>query len=273
MLNNTLKKIAICTLIFFVFCSNVIAQDYVLDVENGVRVFDFANLFSSAEKEAIQSEIDNFINVHNYDMCIVTTNDAQGKTSRDYADDFYDYNGLGFDEEYSGVLFLMDMDNREIYISTSGYLIDYFTDSRIEDALDDIYESITIPDYQKCAQKFINWGHFVISEGIPDGQYRVEEKEYEPSYTIQKALIALGIGFVAALITCCSIAGVYKFKRSTYRYPYTEDGSLELTASNDFFVTKFVTTRKIETSSGGGSGSSVHSSSSGRSHGGGGRSF
>lgn len=46
----------------------------------------------------------------------VTTDDALGKISMEYADDFFGNGGFGVGNDYDGILFLIDTDNREVYI-------------------------------------------------------------------------------------------------------------------------------------------------------------
>ncbi|MBP5793935.1 MAG: TPM domain-containing protein, partial [Spirochaetaceae bacterium] len=73
-----------------------------------------------------------FLDKYNKEAVIVTTSDAQGKSAEAYADDFYDENDFGTGSGKDGVLFLIDMDNRKIHVSTSGSMIDYLEDWRIE---------------------------------------------------------------------------------------------------------------------------------------------
>ena len=116
--------------------------------QGGVRVegqfvYDFAELLEN--EEALEAEIAELRERWTIDVVIVTTDDAHGKSSMEYADDFFDYNGFGYDKPMGdGVLFLIDMDNRQIWISTCGKAIIYFTDSRIDEALDDIIEYRTL---------------------------------------------------------------------------------------------------------------------------------
>ena len=63
-----------------------------------------------------------------WNVYAVTTDDAQGKSATAYADDFFDEHST---EQEDGVALLIDMDNREITISTCGIAIRYLTDSRI----------------------------------------------------------------------------------------------------------------------------------------------
>ena len=64
---------------------------------------------------------------------MLTTDDTNGKTTQEYADDFFD----AIAENGDGVALLIDMQNREICISTGGIAIRYLTDARIEDILND----------------------------------------------------------------------------------------------------------------------------------------
>ena len=93
-------------------------------------VVDDAKLLSQDEINELKVNIENFRENYNMDVVIVTSNDLQGKTPRDYADDYYDYNGYGLGDNKSGLLLLIDMDDRKIWISTSGDAIEYFTDNR-----------------------------------------------------------------------------------------------------------------------------------------------
>lgn len=47
------------------------------------------------------------------------------------------------------------MDLRKIYISTSGNMIDYMTDARIDDTLDKIWDNMSQGNYFAAAQTFV----------------------------------------------------------------------------------------------------------------------
>ena len=75
------------------------------------RVYDQAGLFTQAEVQELEESVAEHRKSTQMDIVIVTTDDAQGKTSQAYADDFYDYNGFGEGSDNTGVLLLIDMDN------------------------------------------------------------------------------------------------------------------------------------------------------------------
>ena len=86
-------------------------------------VYDEAGLFSDADMVEIKNDSQSLAQLTGWDVYVVTTGDAQGKTVEAYADDYYD--NLGGAE--NGILYLVDMDNGELYISTSGEAMDYIT--------------------------------------------------------------------------------------------------------------------------------------------------
>lgn len=141
------------------------------------RVYDQADLFSQSQKEELQNKIMELRETLQLDLVIVTMNNSAGKTSRDYADDFYDENGFGFGEEYDGLLLLINMQDREVHISTSGKAIEYFTEARIEAVLDEIYHHLPSGNYSEGSFAFLNEVERYVQDGVPEGQQTVHEKD------------------------------------------------------------------------------------------------
>ena len=95
----------------------------------GTRVFDEAGLFSAEEVQELETRIDEVRDSQDADLAVLTVEDAQGESAESYADDFYDSHGLGVGDDASGILLSIDMDNREIYVSTTGYAMKVLTDA------------------------------------------------------------------------------------------------------------------------------------------------
>ena len=89
-------------------------------------VFDQADLLNDQEEEALEKLAKEYSEEWDMNFLAVTTEDAEGKSSREYADDFYDTCFPDASEE-DGVLYLIDMENREIYLSASGEAIRYLS--------------------------------------------------------------------------------------------------------------------------------------------------
>lgn len=99
---------------------------------NPPGIYDDAGLFSGEEAAELSEKIQKTEGEEDYHVLIVTTADTGGKTTAAYADDFFEaYNGEG--PSGAGVLFLIDMQHRQLYISTGGEaVIRAFTDKKIE---------------------------------------------------------------------------------------------------------------------------------------------
>lgn len=252
-------------------------------------VYDYADLLTTEEEAELQSYAENYKNNWNMNFLVVTTDDSEGKSSMEYADDFYDAQ-FPEESEMDGAAYLIDMDNREIYLSTCGEAIRYLTDSRIDRILDEAYNYVADGDYYGTFRAFFDETDYYLNQGIPQNQYNydIESGErdyyYEPyekqkSITLFELVVALAAALAAAGGTIGFITAKYQLKFEDFHYDAYTDSEVKLTVKSDRLVNKFVTHRRIPRNDGhsggggGGSRSSTHHSSSGRSHGGGGRGF
>ncbi|MEG1775311.1 MAG: TPM domain-containing protein [Clostridia bacterium] len=258
--------------------SGALAQDT-------ARVYDRAELLTPAEERAISSEIAQFQADTNMDFVIVTSNEEhEDSSSQQIADAFYDQGGFGLDEEHSGILYYIDMQERYHYLSTRGAMIDYMTDARIEDAIEECTGELAKGDYLGAAMHMLSMVRNDIKQGIPEGQYRYDIVTGERLTARHKVLTGTEMLFCAiaalavGLLFMAMISRTYKLKGSTYHYDYRENSSVAITGSDDTYLRTTTTqVRRPEPSGsgsggGGGSGSGTHSSG-GTSHGGGGGHF
>lgn len=266
-----------------------------------VTIDDSASLFTEEETEFINSYAIEFASENNYSVAVVTTDDAMGKSAMEYADDYYD--SLIFENGWSedGICFLIDMDNREIYVSCAGLCIDEYSDYELNSIVDSGYDCIVNEEYFKCIIAMIDEANNLASDEyfsddyvetgdwyFADDSYYEEDYSYvnEDYYTsgysgfeISHVIIYIVIGLVAGLITVLVIKNQYKNTGKGDEFN-AEDISLELTASNDNIISRNVITTKIPRNNnnhrpggGGGRGVSVHRSSGGVRHSGAGRKF
>lgn len=248
-------------------------------------VYDHADLLSVQEEEYLENLAAERKEQWNMNFLVVTTDDARGKNSMEYADDFYDAR-FPEESEKDGVLYLIDMDNREIYLSTCGEAIRYLTDNRIENILDEAYEYVADVDYYGTFVTFFEKTEAYLIKGIPSNQYNYDintgevEAYQEPlNITVGEIMFALVAALVSAAATIGMIKAKYQLKFEDFHYDAYTNSQVDLAVKQDRLVNTFVTHRRIprddgsSVRSGGGSRSSVHHSSGGRSHGGGGRKF
>lgn len=276
----------ICFLLLAVFGGGM--QTFAASQES--RVFDGAGLFSNQEKEMFEKQIQSMINEMNMDVLIVTTDDAGGKSAKDYAERFYIDRAYGVGKDYRGVLFLIDMDNRELYILPVGKMNRFLTDKRWNAILDGAYEWAEDKEYGKCAQTFLNGVTKYYEAGIPGGQYNYDKETGKisvyRSIRWYEALLAVMIAVSAAVTSCMSIIRRYSMKKERGRaqnslMAYRADCGFHYTDQTDDLVNKTVTHVLIPRNHGSGRGggglssggrSTTHSSS-GRTMEGGGRKF
>lgn len=245
-------------------------------IDASEKIYDFADLLTPSEEEKIYQQVNQFINKTNFDLAIVTINDNNKLSAMEYADDFYDYNDFGTDAEYSGILFLIDMDTREIYMSTTGKAIAMYSDSRIDMTLDAIYEEFSERHYMQGITKFVTIIENYDTMGLPsnkDSKYAISDTG--EIYREFPWLIVLGAPLAITIIVIGIMIHKNKLVRvATSSREYLDKDSLKMRVVSDRLIsTNTVAVPLSTSSSSGGGGSSHHSGSSGRSHGGGGHRF
>lgn len=240
-----------------------IAEEETIKAESTEKVYDYAGLLTESEEEELYNQILEYIQTYNMDMVVVTTNENNKSSSMAYADDFYDYNGFGIGEDNSGLLFLIDMDKRNMWISTTGKAIELYNDVRIDNILDYTYNKIVDEDYFGCASEFIKYSKYFANKGISGIDTIIETQEVIAAVLIVSTVVTI-------IFICIGRSHHKNVKKQTLATAYITQ-SLNLNGKRDIFIRKHVSkSAKADSSSGG---SSTHSGSSGVSHGGGGRSF
>ena len=267
------------------------------------RVFDLADLLTDDEEAELQSRIDGLVEQYNQDIGIVTVQDSSVTSTREFADKFYEVSGMGIGDNRTGVLFCIDMYNRETYLTTTGDMIDIIDDQRREEIFDAQMEYLSGGDYPGAfsisldyTQQFIRMGvadnhmgiNGVTGEAMDPGEYGSTYTPERPKTPAERAASAamLGgigglIGLLAGLIAKSSIQKSYARKYVPSEYNWRAKSKLNLRVNDSKLVNKFVTTRVIprnndsgpRSGGGGHSTSTVHMSSGGMYHGGGGRKF
>lgn len=246
---------------------NIILATPAIDASE--KVYDFADLFTDYQEEKLYENIVEYINSYNLDLAVVTTNDNNKLNAQEYAQDFYDYN----DFRTNGVLFLIDMDTREMYMTTTGTAIDMYNDYRIDEILDSAYYYISNGDYYDTASSFIDDVSNYASIGLPnDSSYNYSDKVIFADIFLKCFLIALIITIIVMVILVMKNKMV---RKATSSREYLVKETMQINHVSETFLGAFVSKvrRSHDSGSSGGGGSSTSSGSSGVSHGGGGRSF
>lgn len=238
-------------------------------VDESEKIYDFANLFTDTEEKEIYKEIEGYINSFDLDLAIVTIDYNNKISPQEYADDFYDYNAFGINSTNDGILFLIDMDNREIYMSTTGNAIKMYNDYRINDCLDRVYQYMSNEKYCDGVLEYIEVISDYAKAGLPTSSNNSTKKQSIG----ENLMISYGISLVITLIVIFVLIRKNKLvRKATTAREYLNKESVIINNIGEMFIGSNTVKHKIEhdTSSGG---SSTHSGSSGVSHGGGGHGF
>lgn len=224
----------------------------------------------------LEEAIKSFQSIDNTDFVVVTTNDNEGKSAQDYADDFYDYNNFGLNDTNDGILFLIDMEDRNFHITTTGHTIAVLNDQRIDDIVQTITPDMIDGNYYDAAMNVIDLSDFYLTQGEDTG-YTYDEATgkvvRQRSLSFTKWIVAIIIASISGTSFYIFTHRKYSLKKSEYSYPFHQMSKLNLTENTTHKTYDVVTQRHIPKPPSSGGGSSTHSGSSGTSHGGGGGSF
>lgn len=267
------KLTALFCSLFLIACLALPTYAIAGDGNSRARLADNAALLNKADVLSLTEKLDEISERYQLDVVILTVETTNGRSSRAYADDYYDYNGFGFGKNNDGILLLINMEGRDCYITTSGYGTIAFTDAGIAYIEDEIVQYLSDEDYVSAFETFISLADDFITQAKSGEPYDRNNLPREPLSLIWIP-VSIGIGFVIALL----IVGAMKSKLKTVRSQpaadsYIKRDSLNITESRDLFLYHTVsrTPKPKNTSSGGGS--TTHRSSAGSTHGGGGRKF
>lgn len=231
------------------------------------KIYDFADLYTDSEETSLYNKVNSYIQSYNMDLVIVTINSNNKSSPQEYADDFYDYNNFGISSNRDGVLFLIDMQNREIYMSTTGTAIEMYNDYRINETLDSVYTYMSDEAYYEGTSNYINIIRDYASSGFPKNNNSSNSDGLPPIVT------AMIISLVITIIVMVILINKNKLvRKATTAEEYLNKESVNIKRISDILISSNTTKHKIEHNSSSG-GSSTHCSSSGGSHGGGGHRF
>ena len=90
-------------------------------------------------------------------------------------------------DSHDGLLYLIDLDNGEIYISTEGAALRPLTDDRLDRILDRAYEDASAGNYADSALTVLQDAQSFILEGIPEDQYNYSSETGERIRTVRRA--------------------------------------------------------------------------------------
>lgn len=254
---------SICLIILMLSPAALAASDAIVDE---------ADLLTQEQEDDLAGLALSIRNTYNMDVVVVVVSSLDGKTSQEYADDYYDYNGYGIGDDYSGVLFLLAINDRDYAISTCGEAIDALSDDDIDYLLDCVFDDFRNGDYYLGLRTYL--------ENLENEFYNYANtkdevtKSKDPNYG-KIGVFSLAIGAGAGGIGLATMrSGMNTAKPQVGAQSYLANNSFALPVNRDTFLYSRTSRTRIQSqSSRSGGRGSTHVGSSGRTHGGGSRKF
>lgn len=115
--------------------------------QSSVLIHDNANLLSDNEEKELFDIFFNRCDGLGYNVLFLTIDNTNGQSTKTYTDNYMDQL---FSDYNHNISFIIDMDNREIYINTMGNAIKSLDDKDIENALDVGFAYVCECKYTEC---------------------------------------------------------------------------------------------------------------------------
>ncbi|MGN1408729.1 MAG: TPM domain-containing protein [Eubacteriales bacterium] len=264
-----MKKKVISVIIASVFLCLCFAVAASADEYKIARLVDSAYLLDDYEAIELLDKLDEISERQMCDVVILTVDSLGGKTSTEYADDFFDYCGYGLGANKDGILLLISMEERDWAISTHGYGITAFTDAGQEYIVDKFLPSLSSGDYFEAFSIFANQCDEFLTQaktGEPYDSHNLPEGLMPVGYLVIAIVFGVGIACVATSSMKRQLQSVHK---QTAASNYIRENSVNITDRREMLINTVVsrTEKRVESDSDS-SGSSTHTSSSGETHGG-----
>jgi len=155
---------------------------------------DYADLFTDSEEEKLLEEMKPLTTYGH--IMVETINENEYLSTSEYAS--HRYHETFYQE--SGTLFLIDMDNRYIYIFSDGENYKYITNNKADIITDNIYRYARDGNYYECASVGISQINTILSGG----------KILEPMRYASNIFLALLISFFVNFIIVSSATKIKK---------------------------------------------------------------
>lgn len=242
-------------------------------INSSSKVYDFSKLLEEEEEEQLKKYAQKLSSFQNNSIVVVTISDLNSNSPREYADDFFDYNEFGTD----GIILLICLNSRDVYISTSGYGQIIFDEKRIDSILENIAPKLSNQKYFEAIEYFLQEVENNLKQGSSHSMKHCNIINAYGDYRCKKEipyLWILPICFIISLfITWICTRKYQKIRLATDAKIYLKKEEITLGKKIDKFLHTSTSRIPLPTNTSSNHGSKTHHGSSGSSHGGNGRKF
>ena len=190
-------------------------------------VYDEAGLLTEGERADLANRLAQLSDTYNAQIVVVTIPSAEGNDPDSIVEYFYDNMGIGYGENYDGVLLLVCMDPREYRILSNGYADVAIDTNTINNIGNVIVNDLTDGNYADAFDIFAEKCAYYLDGHLNGFSFNFG----------MNLMIALMVGLVAGLITAKSLKGQMKtVHQKNEAKSYIKAGSMNLQTQNDVFL-------------------------------------
>ncbi len=243
-----MKRFVLCILALLLTITGTLSAS--ATVYPGANVHDYEDLLTFDEEIELQMKLNAISETYQCDVVIVTEYDLEGKTARQYANDFFDHNGFGYNDSRDGILLLVSLAEHQWATSTHGKAIDIFSSSDLYDIEDEFKPYLSSGKYYTA--------FYVFAESCEEELSTYGKINFSYFYVFIGLIIGVIVAFIAVLIMKGQLKSV---RYQSAAHNYMRNGSLNITERRDVFLYSTVSKRAKPKDN-------TRTSSSGSSHGG-----
>ncbi len=236
------------------------------------RLIDNAGILSESQFSSLSDQLAQLKSKFGADFVVVTVDSLEGLYIEDYAAEFYDQNGYGVGNNYSGVIMVVSFEpgNRQWWTFGTGDCEKYFTKDNVN-TMDDVMEPYMVDgNYYMGISEYFKKVDVLLTNG-----------KFPKSFSeVFRCVMFAGIpALIAGLISLGSASGSMKaVSTAVQANQYLVPERSNIVGNDEFIRTTMTRTYSPPSSSSGRSGggssySGGHHSSGGHSFSGGGRHF
>ena len=236
-MKNVKRLIVLLVFVLLLLPIKVLADENIIftneETNYSVIIDDKADLISEEDEARLK---DTMIGITKYANVIFLSTDSNPSTAKSYADDYI----LSRYRNENGVIFLIDMDNRIIWLAATGNTRSIITNGKAESITDNVFRYASSKEYYECANNAFKQVYILLDGG----------KINEPMKVLSNLLISITSSVVIGYII---ISAGTRIKKQVAIKNYTK--SFEVSKAEALFIgdhTVYVPPSDSGGSSGGG---------------------
>ena len=190
-------------------------------------VLDDAGLLTQQEAAELSGTLSRLSDTYDAQIVVVTIPSAEGNDPDAVVEYFYDNMGIGYGENYDGVLLLVCMDPREYRILSNGYCAAAINTGAIDDIGNAIVSDLTDGNYAEAFGGFADKCEYYL-----DGYLNGFPFDFGISIGIA-LLIGVLVGQIVGKVLKGQLKTVHRVNQAKN---YVKPGSMNLQTQNDVFL-------------------------------------